>query len=291
MNNTCVKPKVQFLTSPYGTTCVEFTGVNMGVGCSVSCIYCHFHEYIEKKHPDSIGVTFDISSVKNKKKLPQFIYLCPHTEPFSAENKENTYEFMKIVLPKGVFLWVLTKSIIPDNVIELISKYPAQVEIAVGVTNTDKARNGFIEPGAPDAGERLDNILRVSKTKCRYGARMDPIFPLIDDATETLNKTIQTIAKYGVKNLVASYLMLPANIYQKFLDIPQFKSMLQLFTDRSPTTSGVALSIPIEHKMEKYSEIAKIAKNYGMSLFVCSCRDIRLKDFDAKKLGYSLNCR
>jgi len=291
MNNTCVKPKVQFLTNPYGTTCVEFTGVNMGIGCSMSCIYCHFHEYIEKEHPDSIGETFDISSVKNKRKLPQFIYLCPHTEPFSPENRENTYEFMKIVLPKGVFLWILTKAIIPENVAELISKYSTQVEIAVGVTNIDDARNKFIEPGVPGAGERLENILRIVKTKCRYGVRMDPIFPLIDDAPETLNKTIQTIADHGVKNLVASYLMLPANIYEKFLDIPQFKSMLQLFIDRSPTTGGVALSIPIKLKMEKYSEIAGIAKNYGIALFVCSCRDIRLKDFDAKKLGYSLNCR
>jgi len=291
MEKLPVKPAVEFLNNPYGATCLEFTGVNMGIGCSMSCIYCHYHKYIEQQYPDSIGDTFDLTMIKKKKEFPKFIYLCPHTEPFSKENRDNTHDFLKIVLPKGVYLWILTKSIIPDKTLKLLSQYPEQIELAIGLTNLDDKRNKLIEPGCPSARERLSNLPKIVDIGCRYGARMDPLFPLIDDTADALENIISTFAKYKVKNLVASYLMLPASIYSIFLDIPEFKSMLKLFTERSPTTGGVALSIPLELKMNKYSQIAEIGRKHNISLFVCSCRDIRLKDFKNNNLGYSLNCR
>ena len=279
------KPKIKFI-QPYGAICTKMHGVNLTIGCEFGCIYCHYNDWVKDEYPAFINQTFDISPVYTKKRIPKVVYLSPYSEPFSSKAKDLAYDLMSFLLPKGTCIWILTKSVIPDNIIKLIKKYPSQVEVGVGITNLDKKRNRIIEPNCPSAEERLANLKKLKKTGCRYGVRMDPLIPLIDDTPDTLHKTIEKFAQLGVKELISSYLIIPASLLWRLKKINLLQKTLALFTEKSPTTAGIALSIPLEMKKEKYSQMHSICKSYGVTFRICGCREQLIKEAE-----YLTKCR
>lgn len=282
------RPKIEFLKQPYGAVCMEMIGVNLSVGCDNKCLYCHYEEIPKKKYPDSEGAAVDISPIYKMQDFPKHIYLSPYSEPFHEKTWRLAHELMSFLLPKGIIFWILTKSIIPNKILRLIKKYPKQIEIGVGITNFDQERNSIVEPHCPPAEERLENTFKLAKTGCRYGIRMDPLIPLLDDTAEKIESFVDKISSVGVKELVASYLIVPVDLYKKLKKIPPMKASLKLFRDKSPTTAGMALSIPLEDKKKKYSEINAICKSRGVFFRICGCRELRIKREDA---DYSIECR
>lgn len=231
----------------------------------------------------------DISPIYQMKTFPSLIYLSPFSEPFSSSTKEIAHEFLSFLLPRGVNFWILTKGIIPDKTISLIKSYHSQVEIGIGVTNLDEQRNRILEPYCPTAQERLSNLPRLTNTGCSLWIRMDPIIPQIDDPYDVLKATIMGIAKIGVPvNFSASYLFLTPTSLRAMNRIPYLKKSVKLFTEKSPTSTGMALSIPFEAKKSKYDELFSLCESIGSKMNICSCKDVRFKAL--KGVGYNLRC-
>jgi len=289
LKGALTKPKVKFISQPYNVPCVEMSGVDFTIGCEYGCVYCHFSRAQQSANPVWSGRCVDISPIYKMKKFPPFIYLSPFSEPFAPKAKDLAHEFLSFLLPKGINFWILTKGIIPGKTIDLIKRFSSQVEIAVGITSLDEKRNSVLEPYCPNVKERLDNLVALGKTGCRLGVRMDPLIPGIDDSSKNLKAFIRKIASLKISiGIVATHLFVPASSLRRLRKIPLLKNALNSFTDKAPTTEGAALSPPLEYKMAKYDELNRICKSFGFKLYICGCKDIRLK---SKKVEYSLVCR
>jgi DNA repair photolyase len=289
LKGALTKPKVKFISQPYNVPCVEMSGVDFTIGCEYGCVYCHFSRAQQRANPIWAGRCVDISPIYRMKKFPSFIYLSPFSEPFAPKAKDLAHEFLSFLLPKGINFWILTKGIIPPKTIDLIKKFSSQVEVAVGITSLDDKRNSILEPYCPSARERLDNVVALGKTGCRLGVRLDPLIPGIDDSFETLRSMVGKIASLKVAvGIVVAYLFVPASTLRRLKKIPLLQNPLKSFTEKAPTTEGMAYSFPLKDKMAKYDELNSICKSFGFKLYVCGCKDIRLK---SKKVEYSTICR
>jgi len=289
LKGALTKPKVKFISQPYNVPCVEMSGVDFTIGCEYGCVYCHFSRAQQTANPIWAGRCVDISPIYKMEKFPSFIYLSPFSEPFAPKAKDLTHEFLSFLLPKGINFWILTKGIIPPKTIDLIKKFSSQIEIAMGITSLDEKRNSILEPYCPDARERLDNVVALGKTGCRLGVRLDPLIPGIDDSSGNLKAFIGKIASLKTSvGIVAAYLFVPASSLRRLRKIPLLENALDSFTEKAPTTEGPALSPPLEYKMAKYDELNTICESFGFKLYVCGCKDIRLK---SKKVEYSTICR
>jgi len=285
------KPKLEIRREPHSC---NMYAVDLTVGCENGCRYCHFsclrQEEWKKKYPDckSFPIPVDISPLYEITKLPEsVVYLSPSSDAFAPAAKELTHELLEYMLPKGVIFTISTKCIIPDKTIDLFKKYPKQIEgIAVGLANMDNERNKALEPHCPPAQERLENIRRLKAIGCSIGARMDPMFPIIDDNDENLNKTIKALAEAGIEHLSGTYFFSFGRFLKELRAIPMLKESLKLIKEKSYPIGGVALSAPIDYKKTIYEKMNEICKKYGVKFSTCGCKQVGLRE-----QGYSLICR
>ncbi len=288
-NKISVRPKVQFIKQPLNI-CHKMSGVDLQIGCKYKCLYCYFSDILNRSYSNWFeDKAVDISPIYDMKTFPPLIYLSPFSDPFSSITKNLTHELLSFLLPKGIKFLILTKGIIPSKTIKLIKNYSQQIEVGIGVTNLDEKRNSILEPNCPSAQERLSNLPKLAKTGCRIWIRMDPLIPNVDDPSKILKNTIINISKIIIPDgFSASYLFLTRTSLKALNKVPLIKKSLKLFTERSPTSMGMALSIPFDFKKAKYAELSSLCKSIGSELYICSCKDIRFKNL--KDVDYNLRC-
>ncbi|MGB3081757.1 MAG: hypothetical protein WBB86_02050, partial [Candidatus Omnitrophota bacterium] len=191
------------------------------------------------------------------------------------------------LLPRGAIFTISTKAIVPDKTIELLKKYSRQIEaIAMGITNLDEERNRVLEPNCPNIRERLENLKKFTKIGCCVGARMDPIFPIIDDSEESLRRTVRAIYEAGAKVLAGTYIFSFGDLLKNMRREPFLKKSMKCLTERSYPMGGKALSVPVERKKRTYNLLNEICASYGIRFRTCGCKDTQLRDE-----GYPLICR
>lgn len=286
-----LRPKVEIKREPHSC---NMYAVDLTIGCEHACVYCHFSKLNQEKwlkqYPlcKDFPIPVDLSPIYEMKHFPEsVVYLSPSSDPFASQAREFTHELLSFMLPKGVIFTISTKCIIPDKTIVLLEKYHCLIEgIAVGITNLDDERNNLLEPNCPSAGERLEHIRKLKKTGCFIGARMDPVFPLIDDTDENFYHTIREIAKAGAGHITGTYLITFGKILKELKQIPLLKDSMNLIRERTYIVGGVALSVPQDYKKIMYDKMNKICASYGIKFNTCGCKNVSLK-----YTGYNLICR
>jgi DNA repair photolyase len=268
--------------------------VDLTVGCENDCKYCHFSiantEIWQKKYPSAtkFPIPVDISPIYTMDKLPEtVIYLSPSSDAFAPAARELTHELLEFMLPRKVIFTISTKSIVPDKTIKLLRKYKSSIEgIAMGLTNLDDARNALLEPGCPPAKERLSHIRKLKEIGCFIGARMDPIFPGIDDTDQNINVLVKAIVAAGAQHITGTYLFTFGKFLKDFSKMPLLKDGVKLMTSKTYPMGGVAISVSMEYKIRMYTKIGETCKSHGIKFNTCGCKDVILKN-----TGYPLVCR
>ena len=258
--------------------------LDLTIGCSHSCIYCYFSAFqmaaYRQAHRDQKGevVVLQTSELLAASKYPAQIYLSNSTDPFSPQASGATHEVLSYLLPKGVQFFILTKGIIPDQTIGLLDQYGSQVSVQVGITNLSTERNRLIEPGVPSASRRLGLLSKLNETNIAVvAARMDPLFPLIDDEDHELDALTSAIAQTGTKNVVASYVLLTATMIRHLAQVPSASPAMAKLTEKTPTISSNDLySVPLAYKIERLTHIRRLCINQDIKCNTCACKDRRL---------------
>ncbi|GEM_PF-1226792 len=284
-------PKIEIKRVPHSC---NMYGVDFTIGCENECAYCHFASIIkdkwEKKYPDkdNFPVPVDISPIYNLEKFPEtVVYLSPSSDPFAPIAKDLTHEFLKFMLPKGVIFTIATKNIIPDRTIKLLKKYSNQIEaIGISVTNINPERNRILEPNSPSADERINQIPKLKEIGCCIGARMDPLFPLIDDTDENIHSVVKRLANVAADHITATYVFTFGKYKAKLEKKPFLKKAIKLLKEKSYVIAGAAYSPPLDYKRKKYEKIYDVCKKYNIQFSTCGCKEVRLE-----KENYSLICR
>lgn len=266
---------------------------DLSIGCDHNCVYCYFSAEQKAKYkreqPKYRGETIllNIEELLKQEEYPAQLYLSYATDAFAPKVKASAHLLLERILPKGVKVLLITKGTIPDETIELLDQYGDQVSVEIGLSSLSEERRKLIEPGTAKSHQRLDLMRKLSETSVAYVcARIDPIFPGIDDDEDDLKELIGAIKETGVKNLVASYLVLSRGMRQKLTKKRGLEDSMNLMNTEISITGGQKKwCIEPEIKRQKLSYIAGQSARAGLSFHTCICKDSSLAGN-----GYSTSC-
>lgn len=263
--------------------------LDLTVGCDHNCVYCHFSDYQKTLYKKEIDrdyrgetIALSIEDLLKSSEFPAKVYLSYSTDPFAPKVREAAHHVIEHLLKHGTYLLIITKGIIPDKTIDLLDNYGEMVSVEMGLANIDERRRRMIEPGTASVKDRLLVLEKLNKTNISYvTARMDPIFPVIDDNFDSIRSAMKAFADVGTRNVVVSYLIASDRTLRNLSEMSYLEESLKLLTEPTPTVAPKPLlSVPVDYKVERIAAFREVATQYGMNLSTCHCKDSRLKKLD-----------
>lgn len=251
--------------------------VDLTAGCSFGCIYCPFSDIEARRQGVTRPVTVDLDQVASLP-APPTLFLSPASDAFAPQAAAGTHAVLEQVLPRGTVVGILTKGRIPDRTLDLLARHPAQIEgIVIGLTSLDDERNRVLEPGCPPASERLDNLTRLAERGLTSALRLDPLFPVVDDAPDALERMADEAAARRAVGITATYIFAWGRYLRRLRETPLLAAALPHLTERAPMEGGTAFSVPLGRKLDTYARLSALARARGMRFSTCGCKDLRVR--------------
>lgn len=288
--------------SPYGRReCTsERLLINPYNGCSNSCFYCYAHSYwgyLEMFLKVGIITVFKdfnkvVAEQLDKINIASCGYLSPVTDPFQRINNHYKLsekiirEFIKRNLP----IEFITKSVIPEEVIELIKVQKhsfAQVSI---LTLDENLRKMLMKEGAT-THELLDNFKKLSDNGIFKVARIDPVFPYLTDNLKDIKNLISTLKDLGVNHIVASCLDIPIKIVPYFyknlenIDKTLPKKYKILYTEKI----GYLLNADKKYRLKLFQKLKEITSFFNLTFALCMEYILTNKYYKSRRMVEGLN--
>ncbi len=260
--------------------------LDLTLGCPHRCIYCIFSP-LERKvykllNPHYAGevIPLKLDRFLEREEYPPVIYLCYSSDPLAKQARESTKVVLERLFSHNISILFLTKGIFTDDILEVIDLRPDLMHIQIGITNSDRKRNEIIEPKASSYEDRLNNFKKLVKIKGlgSLSVRIDPLFPLIDDVPENINRIVEDVSALGVKEAVLGYVILTEAMREHLKTNKYLKESVSALTEKTPTISNRSLySFPFPKKEEKLYLFQSLCLEKGMTMATCGCKDKRLK--------------
>jgi DNA repair photolyase len=258
--------------------------INLTAGCLFGCKYCYAQGYRRNLGPGKVIFYHNSWSklkteLQRKKTRPRIIYFSTACEPLApfAEVHEDLYKIMELLLSNSIAVYLSTKAHIPDRFIQLFALHPGQVFVQVGITTVDDRIRKALEPHAAPVSIRLGNIRRLLRCGIFTEARLDPLIPSLTDREDSSRMLFQRFSELGLGRAVASYLFL-----RKSNRRPVERALGDLhhelhgyYSDKIDNyCSGSSIDIVARsYREQKYAMLAASAREYGISLQFCSCKN------------------
>lgn len=238
-NPKCLQAQLEFQERACEGYSIDFT-----IGCEHNCVYCHFttfqkmiHRRRDKTYRGGV-ISLAVSELLEKDNYPPQIYLSWSSDPFAPKARDAAHAVLQHLLPRGVRFIVLTKGIIPDNTVELLEQYGSQIAVQVGIANLDENRNRAIEPGTATVQQRLALLAKLAKRRIGVvAARIDPLFPGLDDGESQLFELLRRIHETGTRNIVASYIITSRNMTRRMSRVKILREPLRMLTETTPSVA------------------------------------------------------
>lgn len=251
--------------------------VDLTAGCSFGCIYCPFSDIEARRQGATRPVAVDLERVASLP-APPTVFLSPASDAFAPQAAPGTHTVLEHLLPRGTVVGILTKGRIPDRTLDLLARYPSQIEgIVIGLTSLDDERNQVLEPGCPPATERLDNLTRIAERGLTSALRLDPLFPVLDDAPDAIERMVDAAAARHAVGITATYVFAWGRYLRRLRNTPLLTTSVAHLTERAPMEGGTAFSVPLGRKLDTYARLSALARARGMRFSTCGCKDLRVR--------------
>jgi DNA repair photolyase len=262
--------------------------MDLTLGCSHHCIYCLFSPLEKKVYKlfnrdyNNDVITLKLDRFLEREEFPSAVYLSYACDPLAdREVIESTKTVLKKLFSHNVSVFFLTKGLFTDDVLDVISMRPDLMVIQVGITNFDRKRNCVLEPDAPTYEQRLDNFRKLSRINGLRSltVRIDPMFPVLDDNLENIERIIEDTSALGVTEAVFGYVILTEAMRESLKENEYLKTSMEALSEKTPTISNRPLfSFPFNEKVKKFDLFQDLCRRKNIAMSVCACKDERLKN-------------
>jgi DNA repair photolyase len=288
MKLIAIDKKSQILT-PSSLPCLaKIPTINISAGCSHNCVYCYSKGYSNYPGNNTVTIYSNLaeklsSELVRKRKLPYAVYFCPSCDPFQPvkEILACSFALMELLLKRNIGVQFVTKGFIPDQFMDLFSKYPSLVSGQIGISCTNENIRKILEPVAASISDRLKTLKVLTSLKIDVAVRADPLIYSITDSDSYIKGLCKKISENGAKQLAVSYLFLrpviknslESNIFDKDL----LKKILEPYKAgnrvKIGTSNSFGLALPAELRKQSYERIKAIAQKFEIAVHICGCKN------------------
>ncbi len=288
MKITKISRKTRVLTKARFGCLAEVYSVNITRGCEFQCAYCYARGYPGAPETGEVQVYINLPErlkieLDNPRRRVNIGKVAFNTASDSFQTHPEildiSYKSMKILLERKISISFLTKGWIPDQFMEMFSRYGSLVSANIGLVSISDRYWQIFEPGAARPGQRLDNIRRLKSVGIEPSVRIDPIIPFYADSEGSVRNLFEALAKVGVKKVTLSYLHLrPAILKQLGQELPgtEFKVLEACFKTQPWSCVGTSTKsklIPFLLRKKGYERFIAAGKEYGITCLICSCKN------------------
>lgn len=254
--------------------------INPYNGCFFGCFFCYSYAYwgyFDLFYKSGIITVFkdyhrEVGRQLDKVNFATCGYLSPVTDPFQPLesiyklSEKIIYEFVRRNIP----IEFITKSVIPDSVIELIKRQKHSFG-QVSVLTLSQALYKRIIPGGVPLSKLLDNFAKLSKNGIFSVCRIDPILPYITDDIEDIYNLISKVKKLGANHIVVSCLDIPFKLRDSVIEFvgklgPKLRAKyIDLYTEK--ISNG--LHADIKYRINLFKSIRNICNELGVTFALC----------------------
>ncbi|MBN1499557.1 MAG: radical SAM protein [Spirochaetes bacterium] len=193
-------------------------GMNLYRGCSHDCIYCDGRSEKYRIEGDFCDAKIKINAAEVlKKELDPARKRKPFIKGFilpgggvgdvyqKAEEKyQLTREILKVILDYGLPVHILTKSVLVERDIDIISEINrrSRAIVSFSLSSSNDNISSYFEPGASPASERLKAVNFFRQKGIHSGIFLMPLIPYITDTEDILSRTIHDVKQAGADYMV-----------------------------------------------------------------------------------------
>lgn len=263
----------------------EVPSINITRGCLHSCVYCYATGFSSAPPKGEVYVYNNLverleREFKFKKKFPNFISFSTASDPFQPSSiiLNKTYEVMDFILSRGIGISFLTKGFIPEDFYNIWQKKPRSVVARIGIVSTSSKYKKIFEPFSANINQRLYNIIRLQEIGIKVEVRVDPIIPFITDTEEQISSLLSKLKESNIPKISISCLIIRPSLYKQMEILPKDISRFILRQyDHEPfkqiITSAKTKLLPRPHREAIYKRFKLIAKDYGIDVKICGCKN------------------
>ncbi|MCM8772945.1 MAG: radical SAM protein [Candidatus Omnitrophica bacterium] len=261
--------------------------LNPYIGCEVECFFCYALGYPgnfqkfrkEKKIYIYKNFVENLKEQIDKLNIVFCGYLSPVTEPFQEVEKiyclsERT---IKLFVEKNIPIEFITKSVIPESIIELIKMQKHSFGQVSILTPNEDIRKVLMKKGATTS-ELFENIRNLAKNGIFAVCRIDPIIPFITDNKKELEIVIKRAIDNGAKHIVASIMDIPVliksdimNYIKKKFGNEIWQKIETLYIERI----GNYLHANINYRREIFTFLREVCDKLNITFALCMEYEIK----------------
>jgi len=255
--------------------------INPYIGCSHACPFCYSLSlpgpYFDLFHRQKIAAVFKdfdqvIARQLDSLKIASCGYLSPVTDPFQPLNRRYNLseKIVRVFVERNLPIEIITKGIIPDEVIELLASQKHSFA-QVSVLTLNESLHRFLVPGGVPVRKLLENFKRLDAAGVFSVCRVDPVIPLITDDKEALRRLIQEAVSRGAKHIVGSSLDIPFQLWEEVIGTfsrvsPLVKTRYpRIFTERM----GTRLHARLEYRQGIFDWLRAVSDEEGVGFALC----------------------
>jgi DNA repair photolyase len=268
--------------------CQDVPIVVFGTRCPSPCLYCGLKNYQFDKGLVIAEGLDDVIKMASKFKGA---YLSPVTDCFLPENCDLTHYILEETWKLNP-VWVplvITKQIIPNKTLDLLSKNKDRLvlQISVPTLNGEIAKN--LEPGSATIYQRLEMINNLTNIGINVICVVMPYFEFDDPALFA-----QNLSRVGVKRVITATGVLTEETIKRMLH--STKEEIKEKVESYSFIHGGKYYCSKERRIKMLSILVSNLNNFGIRTKVCTSDNHDLEDtslplchnFNHKNFSYCL---
>ncbi len=260
----------------------DLLGLDLFDPCSAGCLHCrHGRNSIEPPRPIAddlpLLVARELERRRRRGKLPAFLVLGAHSEPFPASiaGQRITLAVLREILDRRIGLSIETRGTIPDETIEILARHRSLVRVRVAVFAGDRHLQSIWEPGTADLETRFFVLRRLREAAVPTVCHLGPIVPTVNDSRPRVEEVFATAADIGIRRVTTEILRAWPGLADMFAEqIPgRGQLIMAAYRDRTiPSPRQRSLPDP-EYRRRLYEMLHDLAFKYHRQLGLCRCAD------------------
>lgn len=260
----------------------DILSLNHVSGCPHRCTFCYVRGYPGYEGDEVIYLYTNAaelvrSELKERRRLPKAVYLCPSTEPFPPFNEiqAETCRILEALAEFGVQAWFMTRGFIRPAALEMLQRHRKLVQVTFALTAFDEKVRRILEPLAAPTRLRLRQLKELRELGIATQASIEPLIPGLTDTRENLAPLLDALAAIGLDRISTSYLYLRPGIQQNLqIDLAPLgwaEPIVESFAQGPILPMGriaAARHLPRADRQRGYARLMALAAERGIKVSV-----------------------